>query len=184
MFLLHEETHQQMDSTRSKFFWGSDGVKFKYHMIKWENTCLPKDFGGAGIVNTRVLNEALILKWVWRLKNGGRDDRCCELLRNKYLRNKKLATCSGKGGSQFWQGLCKVKHKIEWGARQEVNNGKDTLFWEDVWLGEVPLKLIFPQIYTYCRDKNCTVNECWEEGMENDACEISVTRGRGGNGKT
>lgn len=46
MFLLHEETHHQMDTIRSKFFWGSDGEKFKYHMIKWENN-LHKDFGGA-----------------------------------------------------------------------------------------------------------------------------------------
>jgi hypothetical protein len=116
MFLLHEETHHQMDTVRSKFFWGSDEEKFKYHMIQWENTCLPKYFGGAGIINTRVLNEALVLKWVWRLHNADQEDICCELLRNKYLRNKNLTTCNGKGGSHFWQGLCKVKHKIKWGG--------------------------------------------------------------------
>jgi hypothetical protein len=80
-----------------------------------------------GIINTRVLNEALVLKWVWRLNNADQEDICCELLRNKYLRNKNLTTCNGKGGSQIWQGLCKVKHKIKWGVRQEVNNGEDTL---------------------------------------------------------
>jgi hypothetical protein len=45
-FHLHEGVHQQMDTIRSKFFWGSDGENFKYHMIKWENTCLPREFGG------------------------------------------------------------------------------------------------------------------------------------------
>jgi hypothetical protein len=45
-----------------------DPEKFKYHMMKWENVCLPKDFGGLGITNTRLLN-ALILKWAWRLQN-------------------------------------------------------------------------------------------------------------------
>jgi hypothetical protein len=39
MYLLHERTHQQMDTIRSKFFWVSDGEKSHYHMVKWENTC-------------------------------------------------------------------------------------------------------------------------------------------------
>jgi hypothetical protein len=56
-----------MDTVRSRFFWRGDLKKFKYHMVKWENVCLPKDFGGLGIINTRILNEALILKWAWRL---------------------------------------------------------------------------------------------------------------------
>jgi hypothetical protein len=50
------------------------------------------------------------------------------------------------------------------GGAVEVNNGKDTLFWEDVWLGEVPLKMNFSQIYSYCADKQCTVSDCWERG--------------------
>jgi hypothetical protein len=40
----------------------------------WENTCLPKDFEVAGTINTRVLNEALLSKWVYRIYDheGGR----------------------------------------------------------------------------------------------------------------
>jgi hypothetical protein len=55
MFLLHEGIHAQMDTVRARFFWrGCDTKKFKYHMVKWENVCLPKDFGGLGIINTRM----------------------------------------------------------------------------------------------------------------------------------
>ena len=50
-----------------------------------------------------------------------------------------------------------IKPKIKWGARFEVNNGPNTLFWEDTWLGEVPLKTLFPKIYDYCCDKNARV---------------------------
>lgn len=46
IFLLHEGVHHQMDSIRSQFFWRGDISKFKYHMVKWENACLPKDFVG------------------------------------------------------------------------------------------------------------------------------------------
>jgi hypothetical protein len=162
MFLLHESTHHQMDTIRAKFFWGSDGESYKYHMIKWDNTCLLKYFGGVGIINTITLNEALIVKWIWRLNNVGEGDTCCELLKNKYMKNKPLAACNGKGGSHFWQGVNKVKHKFRWGAKMEVHNGENTIFWSDVWRGEVPLKLVFPKLYEYCRNKNCTVSDCWD----------------------
>jgi hypothetical protein len=33
MYLLQEGVHQQMDTVRAKFLWGSDSGKFKYHMI-------------------------------------------------------------------------------------------------------------------------------------------------------
>jgi hypothetical protein len=44
-----------------------------------------------------------------------------------------------------------------------VNNGKSIRFWEDVWVGEVILKLIFPKLYEYSRE-NCVVSECWDNG--------------------
>lgn len=95
MFLLHEGSHQQMDTIRSQFFWRGDCNKFKYHMVKWENVCLPRDFGGLGILNTRLMNQALLTKWIWRIRSNKPDDLCCQLLRAKYLRNKTLQQYSG-----------------------------------------------------------------------------------------
>jgi hypothetical protein len=46
MFLLHDCIHEEMDSIRAKFFRRGDIDKFKYHMIKWENVCLPRELGG------------------------------------------------------------------------------------------------------------------------------------------
>lgn len=43
-----------------------------------------------------------------------------------------------------------------------VGNGRDTSFWEDVWVGEVPLKLVFPTLFDHCRNKMCTVKDCWQ----------------------
>lgn len=54
VYLLQEGIHQQMDTIRSQFFLRGDPSQFKYHMVKWENVCLPKDFGGLGILNTRL----------------------------------------------------------------------------------------------------------------------------------
>ena len=39
----------------------------------------------------------------------------------------------------------------------EVNNGSQTRFWEDVWLGNQPLKLKFPSLFNLVRRKQDTV---------------------------
>jgi len=60
--------------------------------------------------------------------------------------------------------LHKVEHNFKWGVKFLVNNGESTLFWEDVWISKVPLKLLFPTVYSYCRVKNVTVNQSFVEG--------------------
>ena len=131
MFLLHEGTHKQMDAIRSQNFdeeiarspniiWSSGRMfvfseKLKYHMVLWDNVCLPTDFGGLIIINTRHMNDALLLKWVWRIYQNSIEDICCQLLREKYLRNKSLMMCMGCVRSQFWRGVNKIKHNFNWG---------------------------------------------------------------------
>jgi len=48
-FMLHDGVHKQMDSIRSQFFLRGNCDKFKYHMIKWDNVCVPTDLGGGGL---------------------------------------------------------------------------------------------------------------------------------------
>jgi len=112
MFLLPETTHQQMDEVRSKFLWRGHETKFKYHMVRWENVCFPKVYGGMGVINTRKMNEALLTKWIWRILENREDDLYCKLLRNKYMATKPFALSTAKGGSQFWKGIQKIKHFV------------------------------------------------------------------------
>jgi hypothetical protein len=51
-------------------------------MVKWENSYLPKDCGGLGILDTRIMNDALLGKWVWRLMKANKDDVVYNLLKN------------------------------------------------------------------------------------------------------
>ena len=45
---------------------------------------------------------------------------------------------------------------IRFGSFQ-VKNGIQTRFWEDIWLGESPLKSQYPTLYNVVRRKNGTV---------------------------
>jgi hypothetical protein len=67
LFLLQDGIHANFDSLRSKFFWEGAGPKCKNHMVNWSTVCRPKDQGGLGLLNTKHMNIALLLKWVWRL---------------------------------------------------------------------------------------------------------------------
>jgi hypothetical protein len=61
-YLLPLENHRKMDTARSRFFWRGVSGDFKYHMVRWEAICRPKEFGGLGVVNTQVFNECLMSK--------------------------------------------------------------------------------------------------------------------------
>jgi hypothetical protein len=63
-YLLPQGNHRKMDSIRSRFFWRGAGDAFKYHMVRWEAVCRPKDLGGLGIINTQIFNECLVVKLI------------------------------------------------------------------------------------------------------------------------
>lgn len=50
------------------------------------------------------------------------------------------------------------------GAIFKVGDGRLCRFWEDCWLQEVPLKILYSNLYKLTRDPYCFVSDCCEEG--------------------
>jgi hypothetical protein len=67
LFLLQDGIHMKFDLHRALFFWEGAGAKRKYHLLNWPAVCKPKECGGRGIINSKKMNVALMLKWIWRL---------------------------------------------------------------------------------------------------------------------
>lgn len=63
-YWLQEGVHKKMDRVRANFLWQGTEDKFRYHMAKLEMVCRPKDQGGLGIINTKIMNECLLVKWI------------------------------------------------------------------------------------------------------------------------
>jgi len=75
-----------------------------------------------------------------------------------------------EGGSQdspWWRSICRIREGLGEGVgrwfdnnvRRVVGDGNVTLFWQDIWVGEVPLKLKFPRLYELANNKMCSVTE-------------------------
>ena len=150
VYLLYEGNYQALDSIRNKFFWQGTNKKRKYHMVKWEALIRPKEFGGVGFLDIRVMNICLLVKWIERLEK--RDDSIrIQLLCRKYLGDKRIFQLTRSVGSQFWKGILSVRQWCQWGRIMHVHSGRQTRFWLDLWIGDCPLSVEFHQLFSYCR---------------------------------
>ena len=120
-------------------------------MVKWADICLPKDRGGLGIMASRRMNVALMLRWVWQILQG-EGGLWLQLIKAKYLRGEPLLACSRMGGSQFWRSIQKIKEEIRLGISFSIGNGDGTQFWLDPSVGEIPLRVGFPALFSICAD--------------------------------
>jgi hypothetical protein len=109
IYLLHNTTHHAMDRHRSQFFWEGVGNKRKYHMVDWATVCRPEEVGGLGILNTKVMNIVLMLKWVWKLYQKA-EGLWADLIRAKYPGERDIFSNEIlKRGSQFWNAILEMK---------------------------------------------------------------------------
>jgi hypothetical protein len=112
------------------------------------------------LLNTKKMNLALLLKWIWRLYQD-EDTIWARILRAKYADASDLFAGSGQGGSPFWKSLHKIKHLFKAGAKHKVRNGTRTSFWKDWWWGRGPLLEAFPLLYAICDNQEITVADAF-----------------------
>jgi hypothetical protein len=62
-----------------------------------------------------------------------------------------------KGDSHFWSGLMQVRRLVLERDRFKIQNGTQTRFWEDLWIGREPLMSKYPSLYNIVRKKNVSV---------------------------
>jgi hypothetical protein len=109
-----------------------------------------------GIIDLDIQNKCLLSKWIFKLLSE--DGVWQQMLKKKYLKGKTLAQVERrKGDSHFWSGLMEVKKLVLDRGRFQVQDGSQTRFWEDLWLGKEPLSVKYPTLYNLVRKKNMSV---------------------------
>ena len=81
------------------------------------------------------------------------------------------------GDSQFWSGLMSVKQEFFNWMMFKVQNGKQTRFWEDKWLGNSALKDQYPNLFNLVHCKHVTVHTV----LNGDSLNVSFRRYLTGN---
>jgi hypothetical protein len=155
-FRIPKGVLEKLDYYRSIFFLQCDEHKKKYRLAKWSILHKPKSVGGMGIIDLYIQNKCLLSKWIIKLLNE--DGIWQQMLKKKYLKGRTLSQVQKKNGdSHFWSGLMELKDLVLQRGRFRVQDGTQTRFWEDLWLGKDPLMLKYPNLYRIVRKKNVSV---------------------------
>lgn len=134
---LPSATLKDLDRVCNNFLWGEEEGKRKIHLVGKNRTFKPKEWGGLGIRDQTLMNNAYMAKLGWKLSQGPANlaQKC---IMSKYI-HKHYVTSFAKG-SPIWQSVGKgwplLAHRSQW----IVGDGKDIDFWQDDWLGIGPIR--------------------------------------------
>ena len=163
-YLLSSGVHNGFDKHRGAFYWNAADNKRKYRMVRWDIICRPKAKGGLGIINTRVMNNCLMIKWWWKIMTLEELPPWLSILKAKYFPSSSPMFAPAAGGSQFWHQLVKVRPIFRSLVKFVVRNGKSTRFWLDWWVGDSTLVVAFPVLFSYCDDTEVSIFELSARG--------------------
>jgi hypothetical protein len=154
-------------------------------MVDWATVCKSLEVGGLGILNTKLMNIALMLKWIWKLYQN-EEGMWADLIHAKYLGDRDLFDKEVPvRGYQFWNAIHKIKWYFKLGARHKVQNGKRTYFCLDWWLGSSPLRAHFPRLFSCCDHPFITIDAVKVKGRHTGSVAHSLQKAiyPGGDGR-
>jgi hypothetical protein len=118
----------EIDAICRRFLWsGKDGDTRGKCMVAWRTCTRPKELGGLGISDLRLVNTAFEAKWLWLQRTDA--DRAWAALPLKQSREAR----------DFFRAS----------TYTVVGNGADTLFWLDSWIGGVSIRAMAPTLMQF-----------------------------------
>ncbi|GJV96160.1 RNA-directed DNA polymerase, eukaryota, reverse transcriptase zinc-binding domain protein [Tanacetum coccineum] len=151
----------KLESMRNKFFIGGDPVEKK---LTWDKCLASKREGGLGIGSIFGLNIGFLFKWFWIFFCDQSD-----------LWIRVIKSIHGPGGGINSDTNTSLKRST-WGSilssinslkskgidlfsycTRKIGNGMYSSFWSDLWCGNQPLKVMFPCIFLFETDKQCSI---------------------------
>jgi hypothetical protein len=153
-----------------QFLWGGVRGGNKTCWVKWSIICK-----ALGVRDVRLVNQSLLAKWRWRLLQPGLP-LWKEVLVAKYgnhilhhvdYSNYRIPVSA----SNWWKDVCALDSVVvgkNWLVNsivRRVGNGRSTFFWLSNWLGDAPLSLSFPRLYSLSNHRDSFVEELWVGGV-------------------
>jgi hypothetical protein len=151
-----------------EFLWGGIKGGRKINWVSWKEVCKPRSQGGLGVREVGKANLSLLIKWRWRLLEKG-DALWKEVLVAKY--GAQVRTKTHWVGSEvysraslWWKDIRRIdiKDGESWFApnlSRAIGNGLSTRFWLDCCVGNTPLCVRFPRLFSISSFKEGSVKE-------------------------
>jgi hypothetical protein len=136
----------------------------KVSWLKWSVVCKAKNKGGLGVRDVRLVNLSLLTKWRWRILQSGRP-----LWKEVLVANYGDHILHRVDWSDFrtptyvshwWKDICALEKVVEsknWfveSVPRKLSNGNSSYYWISPWIGEVPLSVAFPRLFSLSNQKN------------------------------
>jgi len=150
----------------------------KINWVKWSKVCQPKEKGGLGIRDIRLVNLSLLSKWRWRfLQNEGTLWK--EVLIEKYGHSigdllHFESDSWPRFASRWWKDIVTLDDGggvscYDDEVIKRVNNGQSTSFWNSKWRGDMSFRMKYPRLFSISIQKEAKVVDMWlERGTESD----------------
>ncbi|GJS35978.1 RNA-directed DNA polymerase, eukaryota, reverse transcriptase zinc-binding domain protein [Tanacetum coccineum] len=154
---------RSLESIRCQFFNGHELKSNKSSWVKWNSVLAAKEKGGLGVSSLFALNRALLMKWFWRFYSHN-DSLWSRVIKAIYGVDGEVNKVSKYASRSCWRDIINEVRKLkDQGINMrdfmyiKVGNGETTKFWDDIWIGSKPLKLLFPRIYALDNIKDASI---------------------------
>ncbi|GKA02292.1 RNA-directed DNA polymerase, eukaryota, reverse transcriptase zinc-binding domain protein [Tanacetum coccineum] len=127
---------KKLESIRRNFFNCTDGSVRKSSWTSWSKVLASKKNGGLGVSSFFAHNRALLFKWVWH-----------------------FFTDESSLWSSFIKALFGIHGALGCFIQKKIGNGEKTLFWDDIWSGDIAFKDQFKRLYALEVSKSISVAE-------------------------
>ena len=145
-----------------EFLWGGGR---KINWVRWSLVCKPKEEGGLGVRDVRVVNLSLLAKWKWRLIQG-RNALWKEVLVERYGTPSE-GVLEGEDYrwpvyvSRWWRDLVTLDDSNWFNSKlsRKVGNGANTSFWDVVWRGNRAFRNKYPRLFSLSNQKEANIGD-------------------------
>lgn len=122
----------QLDTLACRFWWGKKPNQPHLLALKaWRSLCVPKQCGGLGFKQFKVINLALFSKLSWKVASQEKS-LWVELVSAKYLKGESFFSYKLKKGVSFiWRGIVWAREAFTKVGCFSIRDGRDINLWTD-----------------------------------------------------
>jgi hypothetical protein len=172
---LHPKILEHIEKIRRHCLWvkkNEEGEEKCHSLAAWSMVCRPKKKGGVGILNLKIQNEGLLLKYLHKFYNK-MDTPWVHLLLNTYYTGK-IPHAMETVGSFWWKDVCKLMPIFRGIASSSIKDRTSTLFWKDTWLDQVNAEA-FPRAFSFVKDEDVSVHQFLSASRLADSFHLPIS---------